>query len=261
MNTPNTNDPNQVPTSGVYEAPVVPVTYGEGIAERFVRKELQDARKSLRMAQIGGSILALATAAYFGFLTSSLNKTLEPHAAAQVATGLIVDQVESQGPQIASEIKTRVPALIEQLPDYALKQLPQYRTALENQVESDMQTSFASSSKELGDSFDELLDGNKNEIKRMLADGKDPEASAQLGKAMESEMIDFVKTAKVNGEPMSTKLDEALVSLNNVDKHMARLAANQNLTPQEKKARRAIGILTRNIDTSSKKTGMTGMTL
>lgn len=257
MSTPNMNDPNEVPTNGVYEAPVVPVTYGEGIAERFVRKELADARKSLRMAQIGGSILAVATAAYFGFLTSSLNRTLEPKAAAQVATGLIVDQVESQGPQIASEIKTRVPGLIEQLPDYALKQLPQYRTALENQVESDMQTSFASSSKQLGETFDELLDGNKEDIQKMLKDGKDPEASAEIGKAMESEMIDFVKTAKVGDEPMSAKLDEALVSLNHVDKRMARLAANQNLTPQEKKARRAIGILSRNIDMTGKKMGMT----
>jgi flagellar biosynthesis chaperone FliJ len=249
-------DPNQGARS--YETqPVVTPVSGEPIAERFVQQELIDARKSLRMTQIGGTLMALFVAGYIGFITSHLNRTLEPNTAAQVATGLIADQVDTNGPQIAADIKQRIPQLIEQLPDYALKQMPQYRTALENQIENDMQQHFTTSSAELGKSFDELLDANKESIGQMLKDGQDPQAARQVGNAVEAEMLDYMKTTSVNGESLTTKLDEAYDSLSRVEKHMTKLADNKGLTPQEQKARRAIGILAQRVDTAQKASGIT----
>ncbi|MBC8137052.1 MAG: hypothetical protein H8F28_14320 [Fibrella sp.] len=250
METPNNNQDN-TPAVRVYEATPASATSGEPIAERFVQKELTDARKSFRVTQIVASVLALGTMMYTGFIASELNKTLEPTAAANVATGLIATQVDEQGPQIAAEIRQRIPKLIEEVPDYAIKQLPQYRTALESQVENDMSRYFTSSSKELGASFDELLEDNKASISQMLKDGKDAEATKLVGDAMEKEMLEYAGTVQINGETLSTKLDGAYTSLTQVDKRMAKLAANKNLTPQEKKARRAIGILSRTIDAAN----------
>lgn len=247
METPNNNQDN-TPTVRSYEASPVAAASGEPVAERFVRKELSDARKSLRLTQIIASVLAIGTMIYTGAIASQLNNTLEPTAAAQVATGLLVDQVETQGPQISAEIRQRIPKLIEEMPDYAIKQLPQYRTALESQVESDMNRHFTASSKELGATFDELLDANKESISQMIKDGKDPEATKVVGDAIEKEMLEYVGTTSLNGETLSTKLDGAYTSLTQVEKRMAKLASNKNLTPQEKKARRAIGILSGTIN-------------
>lgn len=250
METPN-NTPQENTPVRAYEANPTAATSGEPVAERFVHKELSDARKSLRVTQIVASVVALGTMIYTGAIASELNKTLQPTEAAKVATGLIVTQVEEQGPQIASEVRQRIPKLIEEVPDYAIKQLPQYRTALESQVENDMSKYFTSSSKELSASFDELLDANKESIAQMLKDGQDAEATKTVGDAMEKEMLDYAGTVAINGETLSTKLDGAYTSLNLVEKRMAKLAANKNLTPQEKKARRAIGILSRTIDSAN----------
>jgi hypothetical protein len=249
METPNNNNQDNTPAARTYET--APGGSGEPVAERFIHKELVDARKSLRVTQIVASVLAIGTMIYTGAIASQLNKTLEPTAAAQVATGLIATQVDEQGPQIASEIRQRIPKLIEEVPDYAIKQLPQYRTALESQVEADMNRYFTSSSKELGASFDELLDANKDSIAQMLKDGKDAEATKEVGDALEKEMLSYVGTVSLNGETLSTKLDGAYTSLTQVEKRMAKLASNKNLTPQEKKARRAIGILSRTIDAAN----------
>lgn len=251
MENPNNNNQDNTPVVRVNETTPVSVVSGEPIAERFVRKELMDARKSLRVTQIVASVVALGTMIYTGAIASGLNKTLEPTSAATVATGLIATQVEEQGPQIASEIRQRIPKLIEEMPDYAIKQLPQYRTALESQVENDMNKYFTSSSKELGASFDELLEDNKASIGQMLKDGKDPEATKIVGNAIEKEMLDYTNTVKLNDETLSAKLDGAYTSLTAVEKRMAKLALNKNLTPQEKKARRAIGILSRTIDAAN----------
>ena len=252
METPN-NTPNNVQ---VFDAtPAVAATTGEPTAERFVHQELVDAKKSLRTTQIVASIAALFVMIYTGSIASTLNNTLKPVAAAEVATGLIATQVDEQGPQIAAQVRQQIPQLIEKLPDYAIAQMPQYRSALENQIEADMQRYFTSSSAELGKSFDELLDANKDSISQMLKDGKDPQAVKAVGDAMEQEMLGYAESTKINGESLTAKLDQAYVSLSAVDKRMAKLAANQNLTPQEKKARRAIGILTRTIETAQKQSG------
>lgn len=236
----------------VYEAaPVATSTSGDSMtAENFVHSELEAERKSLRITQIVSSLAALAVIGYTGYIASTLNETLKPTVAANTATGLISTQVESGGEQLAGQIKEQIPRLIEKAPDYAIEQLPKYRVALENQIENDMTKYFTESSVTLSDSFDELLAANKDNISLMLKDGQDPVATKAVGDAIEAEMLDYVKTVSLKGETLSTKLDEADTSLNAVETRMAKLARNQNLTPQEKKARRAIGILTRTIETA-----------
>ena len=236
----------------VYEAETVAASSsGDSMtAENFVHSELAKERKSLRITQIVSALAALFVMAYTGSIASTLNKTLEPTTAANTATGLIQTQVENAAPQISEQIKTQIPKLIEQAPDYAIKELPQYRKQLESRVEDDMKKYFTASSAELSKSFDELLDANKEPIGQMLKDGKDAQATQAVGDAIEQEMLKYVNDTQVNGETLATKLAEADTSLNAVEARMKKLAANKNLTPEEKKARRAIGILTRTIETT-----------
>jgi len=247
METPSNKD-----NVRVYEtAPVGTSTPGDSmVAENFVHSELEAERKSLRITQIVSTVAALFVMVYTGYIASTLNNTLQPTVAANTATGLIATQVDTNAPQLAGQLKEQIPRLIEKAPDYAIEQLPKYRIALENQIENDMTKYFTSSSATLSDSFDELLAANKDNISLMLKDGKDPVATKAVGDAIEKEMLEYIKTVSLNGESLSTKLDEANTSLNAVETRMEKLAKNQNLTPQEKKARRAIGILTRTIETT-----------
>ncbi|MBC8140343.1 MAG: hypothetical protein H7Y38_02750 [Armatimonadetes bacterium] len=263
METPENKDNVRVyeaaPVAG--SAPVVVATTpGDSmVAENFVHSELDAERKSLRITQIVSSVAALAIIAYTGYIAGTLNNTLQPTVAANTATGLIATQVDATAPQFAAQIKEQIPQLIEKAPDYAIEQLPRYRVALEDQIETDMTKYFTESSVTLSESFDELLAANKDNISLMLKDGQDPQATKAVGDAIEAEMLDYVKTVSLNGETLSTKLDEANTSLNAVETRMEKLAKNANLTPQEKKARRAIGILTRTIETA--KTEADGKTI
>ncbi len=235
--------------AGPGPAPVPPVEEsGEGVAERYVAQELRDTRASLRRTQITSTLLSLFVMGYVGYVTANLRAAMEPKAAAQIAQGLIAERVDEQGPELIAELKRRVPALIAELPDYALRQMPEYREALEEQVATDMERHFTANSAELGDTVDELLTANKDDIKRMLEVGQDPEASREIGLALEQEFTEFLqKTPAGGGETIMAKMDGSLKALRNVEQRMDRLANAKDLTAQEKQARRAIALLSRTI--------------
>jgi hypothetical protein len=55
----------------------------------------------------------------------------------------------------------------------------------------------------------------------------------------------------VGGESLQTKLGSALTTLTELEKRMAKLASNRNLSPEEKKARRAIALLASSIESKN----------
>jgi len=231
---------------------------GEDTAARYVHKELAQARKGLMLTQIIGGLSVLGTALYLGYITSTIKKTFEPDAAAQVATGLISEKVNDQAQQLADQAKQRVPELIGQLPDYAIKQMPGYRQQLETQIDSDLNTNMEAASKQLDGHFDSFVSDNKTQIAALLKDGNDKQATRALGTALQGELQKFIKETPVtNGESAQSKLDQTLTALQQVDKQISRLATGKNLSPQEQKMRRAIAVISGGIEKGVKDNGLT----
>jgi len=230
----------------------------EDLAARYVHKELKQARQGLLLTQIIGGLSVLGTALYLGYITSTIQKTFQPDAAAQVATGIIAQKVEDQSQQLADQAKQKVPELIAQLPDYAIKQMPGYRQQLETQIDSDLNTNMETASKQLEGNFDGFVSDNKTQIAALLKDGNDKQAVHALGVALQGELQKSLKDTPVtNNESAQSKLDQTLSALQQVDKQMTRLAENKNLSPQEQKMRRAVASISAGIQKGVKDNGLT----
>ena len=230
--------PTVIPTSGS----------GEVVAERFLDREVTVARRNLRATQIIGSLATLAALGYMGYMNYALSRTFEPHAAAEIARGLVQERVELQANEVAAQIKERVPKMVADVPDYALKQMPLYREQLETQVEGDLKQYLTQNTPQLEGYMDDLLTAHKDEIKQILTDSKDPNVVKALGDVMEQEMMKKLAETQVNGESLQGKIGQSLDALQKMESKMHRLATAKDLTPQEKKARRAIAILTHTVE-------------
>ena len=218
------------------------------LSEQYLLDQVQKERVSLSRTRLYGIISMAAVLAYMGFITLNLQQFLQPAQAAELARGVIAERVETEGPQIADQVKQQIPILIGQIPDYAQQQLPTLREGLENQFETTLTENLTSSSDQMDKNMDDYLNAHKDEIKLALTSGQDPAAVSQLGDGVTQEFLTSLKENAVNGETVQSKLDNSLSALTDVKKKMDRLANAKNLTPQEKKTRHAIAIMTKTIN-------------
>lgn len=223
------------------------------IAEQYVLDELAKSKISLNRTRLFSIVSLIAAGVYMGIVTANLSQFLRPAPAAELARGLIAQRVEEQGPDIAAQFKQQVPVLIAQAPDYALTQLPIYRQNLEDQFDKDLTSNLEAGSAQMDKNLDDYLGSHKDEVKSTLASGADPAAVKTLGDGVTQEFLASLKTTQINGESIQSKFDSSLEALADVQKRMDRLAANKNLTPQEKKTRHAIAIMTKTINRETPK--------
>jgi hypothetical protein len=233
--------------------PPAPVTPAAGTeAERFLASEVADAQRSLMITRIASAIAALFVLFYLGYITSRFQDAMKPANAAEIAHGIVAERVDTNANAIADQVKTRVPALIEQLPEYAIKQMPDYRQKLEDQIIGDLSGYSMENAPKLGDHLEDFLGSHQEDVKQMIEDGQNPAVTDRVGTELEQEFMASLKdTDAGGGESFREKLDKSLVSLQDIHKKMDHLAAGKNLTPADKKARRAIAILAGKIDAAT----------
>lgn len=244
-NTPGKTDPQ--PQS----SPVPPLE--TDVAAKYVADQLEKARASLKKSRMVGTILIFAVLAYMTFLVKSLQAYLEPHAAALMVNSHITEQVDDKAKVFADQLKEKIPAMIAQIPDYALEKIPEYREALEDKVEADF-TEFAhATSAQLGKHLDGFLASHVVQIKALLDSAKDPEKLKALGPDLENEILEYLKEKPDEGESIKDKIDKSMEALKKMEGQMERLANATDLTAQEKKTRRAIAIIARTVDKNLEK--------
>ena len=253
--TPPSQDPNNKQAPRSYPVPAetdgttpptsAPVTSNAGrAAETFITEEVAEAKRSLMITRIASALLSIFVVVYLGIITSKFKESMQPANAAEIAHGIVVEKVDEGANSLADEVKRRVPALIEQAPDYALKQMPIYREKLENQVLGDISGYARENAPKLGEHLDDFLTAHKDEVKQMLDDGQNPAVTDAVGEQLEQEFLASLKdTDAGGGESYREKMDKSLAALQDIKKKMDHLAANKGLTPAEKKTRRAVAIL------------------
>ncbi len=211
------------------------LTPTDTLAEQYLLDQVQKARVSLNKSRLFGMISLFAALAYMGYITLNLQQFLRPRPAAELASGIITERVNEEGPQIAEQVKQQIPMLIGQIPDYAQEQLPAYREGLENQFEATLTQNLTSSSQQLDKNLDGYLDDHKDEIKLALSSGQESAAVKQLGNEVSGEFMTSLKQTTVNGESIQRKLDNSLSALTEVRKKMDRLANAKDLTPRKRR--------------------------
>lgn len=232
---------------------VPPVTPAAGnAAEEFLASEVADTKRSLMITRIASALSALFVLFYLGYITNRFQDSMRPANAAEIARGIVAERVDTNANAIAEEVKRRVPTLIEQMPDYAIKQMPEYRQRLEDQIVGDITGYAAENAPKLGEHLEDFLTSHKDEVKQLIDDGQNPAITDRVGAQLEQELMASLKeTDAGGGETYREKLDKSLASLQDIHKKMDRLAAGKNLTPAEMKTRRAIAILASKINAAT----------
>ena len=238
----NPNDPIEEPI----------LTTGEGIAERYVDKELVESHASLRRTQIIGALLAVFTIGYMAYLTSNFRASMKPTAAANIATGLATQRLDDLEPQFSEYIHDKVPKLIRKAPDEVIARMPEYRKELESRVEKALREQAEKGSAELDKQLDTFLTEHKEEVGQLLEDGQDPAKLEKIGTELEANFQTFLTETKIGNETLQQKMDSALSTLKEVSVRTAKLADNKGLNPSEKNARKAVAMLMRRISVAKK---------
>jgi uncharacterized protein YicC (UPF0701 family) len=245
---PNTPEKNNPPA----QASSIPPLETD-VAAKYIADQVQKARVSLHKSRLVGVVLCIVVLGYMTFLVKSLQAYLDPHQAADMANSFISEQVDDKAKDISDQLKDKIPAMIAQIPDYALEKIPEYRQALEDKVEADF-TEFAhATSAQFGKHLDDFLKNHVVQIKALLDSAKDPDKLKALGPDLENEILEYLKEKPAEGESIKDKIDKSLDALKKMEAQMDRLANATDLTVQEKKTRRAIAMIAKTVDKNIEK--------
>ena len=233
--------PEQTPAP----APQTPAETSDAAAA-YIAQELPKARKALKRTRIVGLVLICLVGSYISFISLTLVKFFQPREAAQIASGMLVQHIASDGPTLALQIERQIPLLIRQLPDYVIRELPTYRQEVELALEGELRAHCAGLSRDLGKELDAQIDSHQSELKSLLEHPNDRAVLRTVLPDLDQTITGFL-TADADGKVVQERITDLATGLKDVEKHMDRLANGAGLTPEEQKARRSLAVLAKAI--------------
>jgi hypothetical protein len=239
--------PEQAPST----TPATPAPTGEAAAAAYIAQELPKARKAYRRAMIIGLVLIGLVGGYISVISVTLVRFFRPQEAAQIASGMLVQHIASDGPALALQVERQIPLLIRQLPDYVIQQLPAYRQEVELALEVELQGHCAALGRELGKQMDELIATHQADLKTLLAHPNDRAVLRTVLPDLDQTVTGFL-TTDADGKLVQGYINDLAAGLKDIEKRMDRLANGSNLTPEEKKARRSLAVLSKAIKDNTK---------
>lgn len=227
-----------------------PVAAEGVLAEQFIVAELKKAKDGLLKTQIIAVVAVLLVGGYLGYVTNTFTTNLEPKTLGNTIKSYVVAQVDEQAPQIQDYVRKEVPAYVAKLPDLAKEQLPKFREELEGRLLAQVEAYADQSNEKLGNAVDTFLENNKDSVKALIENGQDPAATKAITAELKKVFVEYLEETAIEGETLKQKLDASLEALSTLDARVQKLAANKGLTASEKKARRAIAVLAKTVDTA-----------
>ena len=218
------------------------------VAVQFVNDQLQKARASLHRTRIFGVVLIVVVVAYMSYVTHALRQYFAPESAANLAKGVIAERVTTHAEDLARQLREGVPVWLGKLPDFALEQIPVARIEIESRIDDTLKDHAKITARQVEKHVDLFLETNKDSIKTILEDADNAEVARHLGVELEKEMLSYLQEQSDGQESLQAKFDHALRDLDTVAARVEHLANAVNLTPEEKRARRAIAVLLKNTD-------------
>ena len=218
------------------------------VAVQYINDQLQKSTDSLKRTRIAGVVVIVIVVAYMSFVTRGLMPYFEPTSAASFAKAAIAERVNGSAEDLSRQLREGVPNWLGQLPDFALKQIPIARQEIEASIEKTLNEHAKLTSSQIEKHLDLFLEASKDDIKTVLKDGQSLETVRHLGPHLEKEMLSYLKTREAGQESLQDKFDHALADLDKVAARVERLAKATDLTPEERRARRAIAVLLKKAD-------------
>jgi hypothetical protein len=236
----------QIPST----TPATPAETGEAAAA-YIAQELPKARKALKRTRIIGVVLLCLVAGYISFISLTLVKFFQPSEAAQIASGMLIQRIASDGPVLAAQVEREIPLLIRQVPDYVIRELPNYRQETEQVLIGELEAHCAALSLQLGRQMDEQIESHQSELKTLLAHPNDRAVIRTILPDLDQTITSFL-TTDADGKAVREHIADLAAGLKQVETRMDRLANGANLTPEEQKARRSLALLAKAIKDKTK---------
>ncbi|MBX3115169.1 MAG: hypothetical protein KF836_11435 [Fimbriimonadaceae bacterium] len=218
-------------------------TVEQSTAQQFVENELASVKKNLQNTQIFGSAFVFGVMCFLFSIANGFATNLEPKEAAKITKGLVVQRLEEAQPQLSSYLKQEIPSFIKQVPEFAKEQMPIIREDLEVNIEAEIEKLAHETSGSLDQALDSFLIEKQDEFKTIILAGQDKETTDEVAAAMRDMFLVYLTENHGEDESIQYKLDQALISLHEIQKKTHRLAYAKDLDAVEKKTRRAIACL------------------
>ena len=220
-------------------------------AVAYISQELPKARKALKRTRIIGTLLICLVGGYISLISVTLVRMFQPRDAAQIASGMLMQHVASDGPALAAQVEREIPLLIRQLPDYVIGELPSYRQETEQALLGELQAHCAALSRQLGRQLDEQIDSHQSELKALLEHPNDRAVIRTVLPDLNQTITGFL-TTDADGKVVREHITDLAAGLKEIEKRMDRLASGANLTPEEQTARRSLAVLAKAIKDKTK---------
>jgi hypothetical protein len=217
------------------------------LAEAYLERELIKARRAFRRSGITSLIMICLVGTYMTVLSFVLIRFLQPREAAQVATGILVQHIQNNGPALAAQLEREIPLLIRKAPVHLLQQLPACREHLEKTLALEFHGRCAVFGIELGAQIDRLMEEHKNQIRGLLDNPGDRAQLRAFLPDLQQAITGFLNTDS-DGRQVKKQIAELAATLTQIEQRVDRLANGTNLTLEEQKARRALAMLARVIE-------------
>ncbi len=224
----------------------IPSPAVEAAASAYVLAEVPKARKALQRTRVMGLVLICLVGIYIAVISVTMVRFFQPRAAAEVATGMLIEQVSKHGPALVGQVEKEIPIVIRQVPDYIIQEVPRYRQELEGAFEKEWQPHCAVLSKDLARKMDTLIEDSKPEMKALLENATDRAALRKIMPDLDQLVSDFLAN-DAEGKRIGQHISDLAAELQEIEKRTERLANANNLSPEEQKARHSLAVLSRAI--------------
>lgn len=215
----------------------------------FLEDEILKTQSALRNTRLFGIIIIVVVIGYMGYITKGLHAFLDPAAAAEMTTDFVETQLSAKTDLIADQIKARIPALVAELPDHFLKQIPAFRERLEDTAVNAAKEQMNKIALRLDDTLGTFLDEHKDAVNEMLTIGQDFEISDTLRDALTEDIIDYLTLIpEEEGKSVVQQLTDSLKMLGQAEASISKLADGVNLSAPERKTRYALAVLADSIE-------------
>ena len=230
-------------------------------AEVYLAQEVHKARKSFRRTRLASLILIGLVGSYMTVLTAIMGRFLQPHEAAEVASGMLVQHLQTSGPALTVQLEREIPLVVRNAPLHLLQQLPVCREEIEKALALEFRSRCASFSGQLGAEMDRLIETHQTDIKNLLENAEDRAALRKILPDFERAITGFLNTDS-DGRLVKKQIAELAATLAQIEQRVDRLANGSDLTAEERKARRALAMLARVIEdqTALPATGQASLT-
>lgn len=175
-----------------------------------------------------------------------VNEAKNAQSVANLISQRIVNELHWQGDMIADYAEDFLKEELQNLPEQMKQQIPKYSARLIHEVDNWVNNYTSAASDEMGATFDAFLGKHADQIREFSEAADDEAALAKLDAELLQELVYFMDTTPLEKygslQEQSNKMLHRIQAANELLRPLV-TKKTEDLTPEERRLRRAVGLL------------------